>query len=263
MLVVGDQVLASNRGDNTVVVLKRDGAALAVQAILPCGGSWPRWMGVVDGSVVVTNERSHDVVRFVRRGRKWAEADRFAWPSPTGGAVLGGSNNTILIIADSESKPSIQVTGVTVTDFGGNVLDREPTLIEWDAEAAEKSGYEHYMLKEIYEQPSVLQNTLGGRFAGNGTDVSLDLALDPHDIDRVVVTARRVRRGGGLSPGRRRGLRRRARPQPVGERLRGVDPPGQVQPEEAEAVPGGVPGRTDRAELADRPRERPRPLADA
>ncbi len=89
VLVVGDQVLASNRGDNTVVVLKRDGAALAVQAILPCGGSWPRWMGVVDGSVVVTNERSHDVVRFVRRGRKWAEADRFAWPSPTGGAVLG------------------------------------------------------------------------------------------------------------------------------------------------------------------------------
>ena len=79
--------------------------------------------------------------------------------------------------------------GVTITDFGGSVLDRPATTIEWDAESAEKAGYEHFMLKEIFEQPSVLQNTLGGRFAANGTDVRLGLGLDPHDIDRVVVTA--------------------------------------------------------------------------
>ena len=79
--------------------------------------------------------------------------------------------------------------GVTITDFGGSVLERPATTIEWDAEAAEKAGFEHFMLKEIFEQPSVLQNTLGGRFAGNGTDVQLGLALDPHDIDRVVITA--------------------------------------------------------------------------
>ena len=79
--------------------------------------------------------------------------------------------------------------GVTITDFGGSVLDRPATTIEWDAESAEKAGYEHFMLKEIFEQPSVLQNTLGGRFAANGTDVRLGLGLNPHDIDRVVVTA--------------------------------------------------------------------------
>ena len=45
------------------------------------------------------------------------------------------------------------------------------------------------MLKEIYEQPTVLQNTFGGRFAGNGTDVTLDLSLEPTDINRVVITA--------------------------------------------------------------------------
>ncbi len=79
--------------------------------------------------------------------------------------------------------------GVTITDFGGNVLARSSTTIDWDAEAAEKAGFEHFMLKEIYEQPTVLQNTLGGRFAANGADVQLGLKLDPNDIDRVVVSA--------------------------------------------------------------------------
>ena len=79
--------------------------------------------------------------------------------------------------------------GVTLSDFGGNLIERETSTIDWDAEAAEKGGYPHYMLKEIYEQPTVLQNTFGGRFAGNGMDVQLDLGLDPLSIDRVVITA--------------------------------------------------------------------------
>ena len=79
--------------------------------------------------------------------------------------------------------------GVSLSDFSGNALEREVSTIDWDAEAAEKSGFEHYMLKEIYEQPTVLQNTFGGRFAGNGTDVQLDLTLDPTTVKRVVITA--------------------------------------------------------------------------
>ncbi|MBS3966061.1 MAG: glutamine--fructose-6-phosphate transaminase (isomerizing) [Truepera sp.] len=79
--------------------------------------------------------------------------------------------------------------GVTVTDFGGVVLRRDSAIIDWDAEAAEKGGYPHYMLKEIFEQPVVLQNTLGGRLAANGTDVTLELSLDPASFNRVVITA--------------------------------------------------------------------------
>jgi glutamine---fructose-6-phosphate transaminase (isomerizing) len=78
---------------------------------------------------------------------------------------------------------------VTITDFAGNALDRPAAKIDWDAEAAEKGGFEHYMLKEIYEQPAVLQNTFGGRFAASGSDIQLDLKLDPLSIDRVVITA--------------------------------------------------------------------------
>jgi glucosamine--fructose-6-phosphate aminotransferase (isomerizing) len=79
--------------------------------------------------------------------------------------------------------------GITLTDFDGNTLERDVSTIDWDAEAAEKGGYPHYMLKEIYEQPTVLQNTFGGRFASNDTDIQLDLTLDPSTIDRIVITA--------------------------------------------------------------------------
>ncbi|MFA5552689.1 MAG: isomerizing glutamine--fructose-6-phosphate transaminase, partial [Trueperaceae bacterium] len=83
----------------------------------------------------------------------------------------------------------ISQDGVTVTGLDGAALHRATDTVEWDAEAAEKGGFEHYMLKEIYEQPTVLQNTLGGRLARNGTDVELDLALDPLAVERVVITA--------------------------------------------------------------------------
>ncbi len=83
----------------------------------------------------------------------------------------------------------ISKNDITVTDFVGNVLDRELQNIEWSAEAAEKDGHKHYMLKEMLEQPQVVQQTLGGRLASNGMDVQLDINLDPHSINRVVIAA--------------------------------------------------------------------------
>jgi len=83
----------------------------------------------------------------------------------------------------------LERAGVHISDRQGRRVERPEETVEWDAEAAEKGGYAHYMLKEIEEQPSVLQRTLGGRFAADGRDVLLDLALDPCSVDRVVVTA--------------------------------------------------------------------------
>ncbi|QWK22581.1 glutamine--fructose-6-phosphate transaminase (isomerizing) [Thermus antranikianii] len=78
---------------------------------------------------------------------------------------------------------------VAVTDLEGHPLPREVVEIDWTLEAAEKGGFPHYMLKEIYEQPWVLENTLGGRLREEEGDVELGLGLDPLAIDRIHVIA--------------------------------------------------------------------------
>ena len=57
----------------------------------------------------------------------------------------------------------IRPDGVTITDVDGQPLEREVTTIDWTPEAAEKGGYEHFMLKEIHEQPAALRQAITGR----------------------------------------------------------------------------------------------------
>ena len=52
---------------------------------------------------------------------------------------------------------------VTITDLVGRVQERPVTHIDWDLEAAEKGGYEHYMLKEMHEQPEAIRAAIAGR----------------------------------------------------------------------------------------------------
>jgi glucosamine--fructose-6-phosphate aminotransferase (isomerizing) len=68
----------------------------------------------------------------------------------------------VLIIGDGEMA-IIESGRVAITDLEGTLLDRRPQHITWDAEAAEKGGYPHFMLKEIHEQPRALQETTMGR----------------------------------------------------------------------------------------------------
>ena len=88
VVVTRDQVLASNRGDDTVAVFEKVGESLRLKEIVPCGGSWPRWIGLVDGSLLVANERSHGLARLSPAAGGWSLAEVLAWPSPTGCAVL-------------------------------------------------------------------------------------------------------------------------------------------------------------------------------
>ena len=63
---------------------------------------------------------------------------------------------------------------VSVTDGDGQPVDTSIETIEWDAEDAGKSGYDHYMLKEIYEQPTALRQCLRGRVDELGGEVTLE-----------------------------------------------------------------------------------------
>jgi glucosamine--fructose-6-phosphate aminotransferase (isomerizing) len=57
----------------------------------------------------------------------------------------------------------IRPDAIMIYDPEGNLLKKPTETIEWDLEAAEKSGYEHFMLKEIHEQPTSIQNTFAGK----------------------------------------------------------------------------------------------------
>jgi glucosamine--fructose-6-phosphate aminotransferase (isomerizing) len=79
----------------------------------------------------------------------------------------------MLYIHDNELV-TLTPQGVKITSAAGQVQKRKPEHITWDAIQAEKGGYKHFMLKEIYEQPQVMEDTLRGRVTGLGGEVVLD-----------------------------------------------------------------------------------------
>jgi len=72
-------------------------------------------------------------------------------------------------------------------DFDGNKLEKEPKLIEWDADMVEKEGYPHFMLKEIYEQPNVFRKNLSRYLRGDEF-----LLLKDTNLRRLLLTKKRI-----------------------------------------------------------------------
>ena len=82
--------------------------------------------------------------------------------------------------------------GVVITDYEGNRVDRKVSLVTWDASSAEKGGFKHFMLKEIFEQPNVIKETLAGRI-DDALDVRLENELQGLDdrlasIGKIAIT---------------------------------------------------------------------------
>ena len=79
----------------------------------------------------------------------------------------------------------IQNDTVTVLDENRNVVKKEVNEITWDVESASKGGYEHFMLKEIYEQPNGVKETLVRRLDENG-DIKLDdIKMTKEDLEKI------------------------------------------------------------------------------
>ena len=74
---------------------------------------------------------------------------------------------------------------LTVLDENRNVVEKEVTKITWDVEAASKGGYEHFMLKEIYEQPNGVKETLIRRLNDNGEIQLDDIKMTKEDLDKI------------------------------------------------------------------------------
>jgi glucosamine--fructose-6-phosphate aminotransferase (isomerizing) len=81
-------------------------------------------------------------------------------------AILAHTNRIVFL--EEGDVVDVRPTGVLVTDVDGKVQQRAETLITWSPEAAEKGGYDHFMLKEIHEQPEALRQSLAGRVTHDG-----------------------------------------------------------------------------------------------
>jgi glucosamine--fructose-6-phosphate aminotransferase (isomerizing) len=81
----------------------------------------------------------------------------------------------------------------TFSNVAGGVLEKVPRHIDWSAHMAEKGGYKHFMLKEIFEQPRAVRDTIAGRLREEQGDVYLeDLSLDDaalKGINRICIIA--------------------------------------------------------------------------
>ncbi|MDJ0962298.1 MAG: glutamine--fructose-6-phosphate transaminase (isomerizing) [Acidimicrobiia bacterium] len=96
-----------------------------------------------------------------------------------------------LIVEDGELV-IVTKDGASIEAIDGGPIDREVLHIEWDAEQAEKGGFDHFMLKEIHEQPVVVTETLAGRLDEDGHAWLEDVEFDDYfasSLDHIWITA--------------------------------------------------------------------------
>ena len=97
----------------------------------------------------------------------------------------------VLVLEDGDVAV-VTADGAVVRDADAVVREPERLRVEWDLDAAEKGGYETFMLKEIHEQPKAIRETLRGRMGADGVIQLSELAMSEAEIaaiDRVFIVA--------------------------------------------------------------------------
>jgi glucosamine--fructose-6-phosphate aminotransferase (isomerizing) len=97
-----------------------------------------------------------------------------------------------LVLEDGEIA-ELNAHSIALTTFAGDPIERQPRTIEWDAVAATKAGYAHYLRKEIAEQPQAWIDTLSGRVSAGASEVRFESELlpaeGPEAIRRIVMVS--------------------------------------------------------------------------
>lgn len=80
--------------------------------------------------------------------------------------------------------------GVKIYNMDREEVKKEIFHVDWDISSAEKGGYEHFMLKEIFEQPKVIKDTISPRIKGNQPELEIDISTeDLKNIDKIFIVA--------------------------------------------------------------------------
>ena len=106
-------------------------------------------------------------------------------------AIINYTRDTY-ILSDGELA-IVNRDNVSVFDREGNAIDKEVFHVSWNAEAAEKGGYEHFMLKEIHDQPKAVRDTFGTHISEDGKTVHFEelnwTADDVAAFNKILIVA--------------------------------------------------------------------------
>ena len=126
-----------------------------------------------DPSHIVGARRNSPLVVGVGNGENFLASDVAAFIAHTKIALELGQDEVV----------EITPTSVEVTNLAGQVVKSKQYEISWDASAAERGGFPHFMLKEIYEQPKAIADTLIGRLDG------LNVKIKFKKFEKIVIIA--------------------------------------------------------------------------
>ncbi len=103
------------------------------------------------------------------------------------------SHTREVVFMEDHEMAVLTPSGVVFMTLEGKVVERKPTRVTWDPISAEKAGYKHFMLKEIFEQPHAVRDTVLGRASLDSGQIFLDeMAISDKDlrgIDKITLLA--------------------------------------------------------------------------
>ena len=129
--------------------------------------------------LVVGARRNSPLVVGVGEGENFLASDVSAFISYTKRALELGQDQVVEVMPSS----------IKVTDLSGNEIKPKEYEITWDAKAAERGGFSHFMLKEIFEQPKAIADTLLGRISELGEINLPEIAKLNLDFERILILA--------------------------------------------------------------------------
>lgn len=130
-------------------------------------------------NLIVGARRNSPLVVGVGEGENFLASDVSAFIAHTKKALELGQDQVVQVTPEK----------VVVTDLHGKEVTPNQYEITWDAQAAERGGFQHFMLKEIYEQPKAVADTLLGRFPNSDSIELTELEKFSVDYNRILILA--------------------------------------------------------------------------